>query len=99
MKEKSSTFAPKNDTEEPTALATDVGKVIPILEGEVAERFLSIMRENDEKAKEAAKRPLTKEDAEKELAYERMFLRMAEEELKGRKNRIKKLEQIINSTD
>ena len=87
------------DDDDPVgALAyTDFSKPMPILEGEEAERFIRTMRENEEKAKERAKRPMTKEEAEKELSFEKMFLKMAEQEIVERKNRIKKLEEIINS--
>jgi len=96
---KNDTFATSNNDDDPVgALAyTDFFKPVPTLEGEEAERFIRTMRENEEKAKERAKRPMTKEEAEKELSFEKMFLKMAEQEMVERKNRIKKLEEIINS--
>ena len=38
----------KGSEMEPTALATDVGKEIPILEGEDAERFLKLAKEAED---------------------------------------------------
>ena len=47
---KSHIFANENDNE-PTALATFPKNGIPVLSGEVAERFLRIAHENEERAK------------------------------------------------
>ena len=38
----------KESEMEPTALATDVGKGIPILEGEDAERFIKLAKETED---------------------------------------------------
>ena len=86
-----------DDDDEPTALATDVGKNIPILEGEAAERFIRIMEENNKKTEKRAKRKMTKEEAENALHYKRMFLKMKEDEIIQEKKDIKELEDYINS--
>lgn len=93
MSEKSSTFADEFD--EPTALATDFGYGVPILTGEAAERFERMAHENEEKARENANKPMTLEEAKKELSHEKMFLKVAKENVKNYENRIKKLEEFI----
>ena len=60
---KSHIFASENDNE-PTALATFPKNGIPVLSGEVAERFLRIANENEERAKKRKNKPITKEEAE-----------------------------------
>lgn len=97
MSKKSVTFASDND-EEPTALAyTDFTKPVPVLNGKDAERFLLMMEENERKAAERAKRPMTIEEAKKKLLYEKMFLEMKENEVKEMKDNIKKLEEYIKN--
>ena len=49
--EKISTFAHDYE-DEPTALANDIGKDIPIIKGENAERFLKNVRDLEEQIKE-----------------------------------------------
>jgi len=95
MSKKKDTFAFDND--EPTALAyTDFTKPMPILEGEVAERFIRNMEENDRKAAERTKRPITVEEAKKELMYSKIMYEFEMGKLKELEERIKKLEEIIN---
>lgn len=97
MSKKSTTFAEDYDNDDPVgALAyTDFTKPMPVLEGKDAERFIRMMEENERKAAERAKRPMTLEEAEKQLSYEKMFLVMKENELKEAKESIKKLEEYI----
>jgi DNA repair exonuclease SbcCD ATPase subunit len=76
---------------------TDFTKPVPVLEGKDAERFIRMMEENERKAAERAKRPMTVEEAKKELSYEKMFLKMKENEVKEMKDRIKKLEEYIKN--
>jgi hypothetical protein len=57
------------------------------------------MEENERKAAEKAKKPMTLEEAEKQLSYEKMFLSMKENELKEIKDRIKKLENYISTVN
>ena len=88
------TFA-KND--EPTALAfTDFTKPMPTLEGEDAERFITIMEENNRKAKERAKIPPTREELEKQLSCAKIMLDFQEHEVEQLRNRIKELEKKLN---
>lgn len=84
-----------DDDYEPTALATDSGKVIPLLEGEDAESFIRMMEENERKAKENAKIPMTKEEAEKRLSCKKIMLDFEENRLEELKKEIKKLEDYI----
>ena len=76
---------------------TDFTKPVPVLRGKDAERFLLMMEENERKAAERAKRPMTVEEAKKELSYEKMFLEMKENEVKEMKDSIKKLEEYIKN--
>jgi hypothetical protein len=99
MSNKKCIFAADYD-DEPTALAyTDFSKPMPILEGEVAERFIRKMEENEIKADEQAKKPMSVEEAKQQLSYEKMFLSLKEDELKEIKSRIEKLEYIINQNN
>jgi DNA repair exonuclease SbcCD ATPase subunit len=96
MSKKSTTFA--ENYEEPTALAyTDFTKPSPVLKGKDAERFILMMEENERKAAERAKQPMTVEEAKKQLSYEKMFLEMKENEIKEMKDSIKKLEEYIKN--
>lgn len=99
MSNKKRIFAADYD-DEPTALAyTDFSKPMPILEGKDAERFIRIMEENEIKADEQAKKPMTVEEAKQQLSYEKMILSLKEDELKEIKHRIEKLEYIINQNN
>ena len=96
MSKKSTTFA--ENYEEPTALAyTDFTKPSPVLKGKDAERFILMMEENERKAAERAKHPMTIEEAKKQLSYEKMFLKIKEREIKEIKDRIKKIEEYIKN--
>ena len=97
MSKKMHTFA--SDNEEPIgALAfTDFDKPSPILKGKDAERFIRIMEENERKAKEKAKEPMTKEEAETELSYCKIMCQFEEDRLSELRNRIKKLEDYIKN--
>ena len=98
MSKNSHPFA--NDYEEPTALAfTDFNKLMPTLEGEDAERFIRNMEENERKAKERDNRPMTKDEAEKLLSYNRIIREFELNKLKNINEEIKKLEDYINKTD
>ena len=97
MSKKNNTFADEYD-DEPTALAyTDFTKPMPILEGEDAERFLRIMAENEEKARERAKQPMSLEEAEKRLSYEKIILQFEKDKINDIEKEIKDLEDYINS--
>jgi DNA repair exonuclease SbcCD ATPase subunit len=94
-----SQYADKDYDDDPVgALAyTDFTKPVPVLEGKDAERFIRMMEENERKAAERAKRPMTVEEAKKELSYEKIFLEMKENEIKKMKDSIKKLEEYIKN--
>ena len=91
---KNSTFA--ND-DEPTALATDIGKPTPILSGKDAERFIKNMEEAEAKAKAMASAPKSKEEIEKELSYKRIIYKLNKSELEDLEKEIKKLEVKLES--
>lgn len=88
--EKNRTFA--ND-EEPTALATDVGKPIPILSGEAASCFLRNMKKAEEEAERRRNIPPTIEQLEKQLMYEEFFL---EDDLRGIEERKERISNLRN---
>jgi hypothetical protein len=88
--EKNRTFA--ND-EEPTALATDVGKPIPILSGEAASCFLQNMKKAEEEAERRRNIPPTIEQLEKQLMYEEFFL---EDDLRGIEERKERISNLRN---
>jgi len=96
MSKKSNTFA--DDYDEPIgALAyTDFSKPSPILEGENAERFIRKMEENERKAAEKAKKPMTKEDAKRKLSCSKIIYEFEKNRLKELEEEIKKLEEYIN---
>ena len=94
MSKKNITFALDD---EPTALAfTDFTKPMPILEGEAAERFIHTMEENERKAAERAKQPMTKEEAEKKLSHSKIIYQFEKDRLKKLEEEITKLEDFIN---
>lgn len=96
MSKNNHTFA--NDYEEPTALAfTDFSKPMPILEGEDAERFIRNMEENERKEKESANQPITKNEAEKLLSYNKIIREFELNRIKEIDKEIKKLKKIINN--
>jgi len=87
------TFA--ND-DEPTALATDVGKAIPILRGKAAEHFLERAAKVEEEAKRRMNEPPSLEFLERELTFNKFFLEEDLRKVEERKNKIKDLENKIN---
>ena len=86
------TFA--ND-DEPTALATDVGKPI-IVSGKSAERFLERAAKVEEEAKRRMNEPPSLEFLERELTFNKFFLEEDLRKVEERKNKIKDLENKIN---
>ena len=97
-------FASEND--EPTALANDFGKPIPILTGESACRFLQKAIEAEEEAKKRRNTPLTLEQLEQQLSFEEFFLqddlraiKEREERIRNLKNKIKELRDKNGKTE
>lgn len=99
MSKKSNNFASNYNVDDPVgALAyTDFSIPSPVLRGKDAERFIHMMEENERKAAESAKKPMTVEEAKKQLSFEKIFLQMKEDELKEINERIKKLKEIIKN--
>jgi hypothetical protein len=86
------------ECDEPTALAyTDFTKPMPILEGEVAERFVKTMEENKRKAAERAKQPMAKKEAERKLSFSKILYEYEKDNLAKLENEIKSLEEYINN--
>jgi hypothetical protein len=98
MSKKNNIFANENTDDEPIgALAfTDFSMPSPILQGEDAERFYRIMEENERKAAEKAKQPMTKAEAEKRLTYMKMIYEFEKNNLEEKAKEIKALEDYIN---
>lgn len=97
MSKKNITFA-NVECDEPTALAyTDFTKPMPILEGEAAERFIETMEENERKAAERAKQPMTKKEAERKLSFSKILYEYEKDNLKKLEDEIKSLEDYINN--
>jgi len=88
------TFANEKD-DEPTALATDVGKPI-IVSGKSAERFLERAAKVEEEAKRRMNEPPSLEFLERELTFNKFFLEEDLRKVEERKNKIKDLENKIN---
>ena len=102
MSKNNHTFASDYETyDDPVgALAcTDFTKPTPTLEGKDAERFIHNMEENERKAAERAKQPMTKDEAEKLLSYNRIIREFELNKLKDINKEIKKLEDYINKLD
>lgn len=98
MSKKNNIFAQNNDEDyEPSALAIDSGRGIPILTGKSAERFLRMAEENEKKARERAKEPLTLQEAKDQIAFNKMFMESAMSSVKYYKEKIKKLEDYIKT--
>ena len=97
MSKKIHTFANEYENDEPIgALAyTDFSKPSPILQGEDAERFFRIMEENERKAAEKAKQPMTKAEAEQRLSFMKIMYDFEKNRLKDIEEEIKKLEEYI----
>ena len=98
MSKKNNIFANENTDNEPIgALAfTDFSMPSPILQGEDAERFIRTMEENERKAAEKAKQPMTKAEAEKRLTYMKMIFEFEKNNLEEKAKEIKALEDYIN---
>lgn len=93
-------FAPDIDDDPVGALAfTDFNKLIPVLEGEDAERFIRTMEENERKAEERAKIPPTLEELKQRYSYEKMFFEMEKEQLAQREEELKALEIKIKELE
>ena len=88
------TFANEKD-DEPTALATDVGKPI-IVSGKSAERFLERAAKVEDEAKRRMNEPPSLEFLERELTFNKFFLEEDLRKVEERKNKIKDLENKIN---
>lgn len=82
---------------EPTALAIDVGKPIPILSGKSACRFLQRMKEVDEAVERSKNIPPTIEQLEKQLMYEQFFLEDDLRKIEIRKEKINNLKDKIKN--
>ena len=80
---------------EPSALATDVGKAIPTLTGESARRFLENARKVEIEAEKRRNEPPSLEWLEKELAFNKFFLDQDIDNVKARYKRICELEDKI----
>lgn len=94
MSKKISTFA--NDNDEPTALATDIGKPIPILEGEVAERFIKNMEEVEKRARYRTPIPKSDKAIRQELIFKKWMYDFEKRKLEDLETEIKDLEQKLN---
>lgn len=94
---KNPTFANEND--EPTALATDVGKHIPILEDEAARRFLENARKAELAAEKRKNMPPTLEELKQEFSFKKMFLEMDRESLKTKEKELLELERKIKELE
>ena len=99
------TFANDKDNE-PTALATDVGKDIPILKGEDAIRFMERMKEVEEEADRIKNEPPSLESLKNQLAFEKIMLDFDLDQVKARwtaicdiEDKIKKLEKNNGKTE
>lgn len=88
------TFAQDCD-DEPSALAIDNGKPIPILTGESAARFLGRAAAVEEEAKRRMNEPPTLESLQRELYFQKFFLETEERQLEERRRKIEKLEKKI----
>lgn len=98
MSKKNRIFA--NETEdEPTALATDVGKGIPMLTGESARLFFERAAKVEEEVKKRMNEPPTLESLKRDLAFQKFFLESQERELEERRDRIKNLESKIKDLE
>lgn len=85
--------------DEPTALATDSGKPIPILEGEDAARFIENMIKAEEEAEKRRLREPSLSELKEELSYQKMFLESEERMIEERKRKIMRLENRINDLE
>ena len=98
MKNNFPNFAQEFDDEPVGALATDVGKEIPVLRGEDAERFIRNMELAEREAEERSKRPKTRQELESEISIKKMLLDFQEREVEELRKEIKKLEELHAKT-
>ena len=98
MKNNFLNFAQEFDDEPVGALATDVGKEIPVLRGEDAERFIRNMELAEREAEERSKRPKTRQELESEISIKKMLLDFQEREVEELRKEIKKLEELHAKT-
>lgn len=94
VSEKNRTFANDID-DEPTALATDVGKPIPILSGEVAIRFIENAKKAEREAERRRNEFPTLEELKKQLVVQKFFLDDEKRKIEERIEKIKELEKKI----
>lgn len=102
IKEKNLAMSEKNRTfadEEPTALATDVGKPIPILSGESARIFLERARQVEEEAEKRRNQPQSLDVLREKLAMNKFFLEQDIDNVKARYDKICKLEDKIKELE
>lgn len=99
MKNNFPNFAQDFDDEPVGALATDVGKEIPVLRGEDAERFIRNMALAEREAEERSKRPKTRQELESEISIKKMLLDFQEREVEELRKEIKKLEELHAKTE
>ena len=84
--------------DEPSALATDVGKPC-IVSGKDAERFLERMREVELEAERRSKMPPTLEELKSRLFYEELVFNMEKDRLALKKEEIRKLKEKIKDLE
>lgn len=99
MKNNFPNFAQDFDDEPVGALTTDVGKEIPVLRGEDAERFIRNMALAEREAEERSKRPKTRQELESEISIKKMLLDFQEREVEELRKEIKKLEELHAKTE
>lgn len=81
--------------EEPTALATDIGKPIPILKGKDAIRFEKLARQTEQDYEKRKNVPQSLEQLQQQLQMEQMMYDFSLKQLKERENKITKLKNLI----
>ena len=84
--------------DEPSALATDVGKPC-IVSGKSAERFLERIKEVEIEAERRAKIPPTLEELKSRLFYEELVFNMEKDRLALKKEEIRKLKEKIKDLE
>ena len=99
MKNNFPNFAQDFDDEPVGALSTDIGKEIPVLRGEDAERFIRNMALAEREAEERSKRPKTRQELESEISIKKMLLDFQEREVEELRKEIKKLEELHAKTE
>lgn len=94
---KNRTFA--LDDVEPTALATDIGKGIPILTGEAARSFIEQANKVEEEARQRKNEPQSLESLKVKLAYKKTIYRFNEKQLNESKKEIQDIEHKIKALE